>query len=135
MKALGGRQASDHCVFGNSDYLLSRDYVNQYAHEVTSRRQHPNVTGSQQPPPGSSAAPHAGSTTEASDDAANGVEDREFETPDNDEGDPTDNHEKDVVADHGADVSCVMNWKAAANNDKKKTLGVYDEAGVFLTAC
>lgn len=31
--------------------------------------------------------------------------------------------------------ACVKNWKAASSEDKKKMWGVFDEAGVFASAC
>ncbi len=42
------------------------------------------------------------------------------------EGDPTD---------RAPDSSCASNWKAAASDDKKKMWAIFEETGVFASAC
>lgn len=44
------------------------------------------------------------------------------------EGDPTDGG-------GGSQSSCTKNWKAAQADDKKRALDVFDETGVFASAC
>ncbi|KAG6857076.1 hypothetical protein C0991_004818, partial [Blastosporella zonata] len=50
------------------------------------------------------------------------------DTTDETEGDPTD-------GDTNSLSSCTINWKAAASDEKKKMWAIFDEAGIFASAC
>lgn len=44
-------------------------------------------------------------------------------------GDPTDGEEGSKISD------CARSWKAAVSDEKKKMWGMFDESGVFMSAC
>ncbi len=46
------------------------------------------------------------------------------------EGDPTDGTDANLAI-----RTCVKNWKSAAAEDKKKMWGIFDECGIFASAC
>ncbi len=100
------RQAGDTRTF-DSDYILPRDWVNQFANEVKGRQ----VLNKP-------AVPIADSDGEASDD----------ETPAGAEGDPTDGVSSGTTP-------CATNWKAASADDTKRMWGMFDETGIFACAC
>ncbi|KAI0081425.1 hypothetical protein K474DRAFT_1682021 [Panus rudis PR-1116 ss-1] len=104
------RQAGDTREYTESDYFLSREYVNRFAHEVKSRRadKGPQI-------------PHVDPDDDTHDDP---------EPLDATEGDPTDG----ATNDKGVE-QCVKNWKSAASEDKKKAWGIFDETGIFASAC
>ncbi|RDX46383.1 hypothetical protein OH76DRAFT_1356170 [Lentinus brumalis] len=104
----GGRQQADLRVFEDHDYFLPRDFVDQYANEVKSRQvpRKPELVED----------PHAMPEAESEDEAAPEAE-----------GDPTDGAEQ-----LGA---CASNWKAAAADEKKRMWSIYDESGIFASAC
>jgi hypothetical protein len=54
--------------------------------------------------------------------------DHEDETVEGDEGYVTE-------ADHPQLENCASNWKAAASMERKKMWGVFDETGIFASAC
>lgn len=126
MLPVGSRVAADTRVFNDSDYFLSREYVDQYANEVksqpptTRKRKHREISSGD-------------STDEDSDqDDDDGNAGQVDPMNPNGEGDPTDG----VRADQHADISqCVKNWKAAASDDKKKTWAIFDETGIYASAC
>lgn len=100
-------QQGDMRVLDDSDYFLSRDYVDRFANEVSSR------------------------TSAASQDVAGDME------PDDDVyedaeggGDPA-----DAVPPSSSLASCTRNWKAASAEEKKKMWAVFDETGIFASAC
>ncbi|RDX41460.1 hypothetical protein OH76DRAFT_1459149 [Lentinus brumalis] len=107
--ASGGRATADLRVF-EDDYFLPRDFVDSFANEVKSRHlpRKPDLADN----------PHDEEPGQQSDDD---------EVPDGDEGDPTD----------GAEIlgSCASNWKAAAADEKKRMWSIYDESGIFASAC
>lgn len=109
MLPVGNRIAADTRVYEDTDYFLTRKYVDGFANEVASRRKdkHREVL----------------------------AEDSEPEEDDPDpspEGDPTDG----VSADAGDGVDkCVKNWKAAAADEKKRTWAIFDETGIYASAC
>ena len=86
----------------DSDYFLPREYVDQYANEVQSRKKVTtiNIAGA--------------------DDADNdsGSEDGAADPG----GDPTDGQDRVELSD------CVKNWKSAAAEEKKKMWAIFDEA-------
>lgn len=44
-------------------------------------------------------------------------------------GDPTDGGTQEALGE------CARNWKAAATDDKKKMWAIFDETGIFASAC
>ncbi|KAI0075583.1 hypothetical protein K474DRAFT_1761098, partial [Panus rudis PR-1116 ss-1] len=105
------REAGDTRIFHESDYFLPRNFVDGFAGEVKSRSGNgkgPQIVGD--------------------------VSDSESDEPDvapTSEGDPTDGS----LDDKGLE-QCVKNWKsAAAEEKKKKAWGVFDETGIFASAC
>ncbi|KAI0080203.1 hypothetical protein K474DRAFT_1590508 [Panus rudis PR-1116 ss-1] len=114
MSLQGNRVAGDTRTFTDSDYFLSRGFVNQYAGEVKSRTR---------PPKGPQMIPSGSDSEDTDDDLA--------AAPDcSTEGDPTDG-----CTDHTGVEQCVKNWKAAAAEEKKKAWGIFDETGIFASAC
>ncbi|KAI0078046.1 hypothetical protein K474DRAFT_1683961 [Panus rudis PR-1116 ss-1] len=110
MAANPDRVAGDTRVYTESDYFLPREFVDRFAHEVKSRR---TDKGPQIQP------------DMLDDDVGDG-----HEPLDPIEGDPTDGS-----ADDKGVEQCVKNWKSAASEDKKKAWGIFDETGIFASAC
>lgn len=96
---LGNRHRGDTRVFEQSDYYLSENFVNGFAHEVKARRGGP------------------------------GNEEGQVSN----EGDPTDDAAYDDPA--STPSPCTTNWKAAAAEDKKRMWNIFDETGIFASAC
>ncbi|RDX48316.1 hypothetical protein OH76DRAFT_1456309 [Lentinus brumalis] len=108
----GGRQAGDTRVYEDGDYFLSRDFVDSFAGEVKSRQ-----------------SPHKPELLDPVDASERDAED-EPEEGATTEGDPTDG-----TANTAAPSACASNWKAAAADDKKRMWAIYDETGIFASAC
>ncbi len=111
----GGRQAGDVRVYEDGDYFLPRDFVDSFAGEVKSRQ-----------------SPRKPDLTETP-DAPEAIEadgDDEAEAEATAEGDPTDGTSSGV-----APSACASNWKAAAADEKKRMWAIYDETGIFASAC
>ncbi|KAJ3527564.1 hypothetical protein NM688_g8112 [Phlebia brevispora] len=107
MLTLGDRQAADVRVW-EGDYFLPRSYVDQFADEVHKSSKGPYVPGD---------ADDIGDDG-SDNDSANG-----------DEGDPTDGAANLTVD------GCVKNWKANAADEKKRMWAMFDESGIFMSAC
>ncbi|KAI0075055.1 hypothetical protein K474DRAFT_1685473 [Panus rudis PR-1116 ss-1] len=127
MLPFNNRAASETRLLEDSDYFLPRDFVNnirknliflilpirfflmKYASEVRSR-------------------------SNACDNKWDTVDDEVSEprAQADEEGDPTDGG--DHTQGSGID-ECVKNWKAAAADEKKRTWAIFDETGVFVSAC
>ena len=106
--AAGNRQEGDTRVFNESDYYLQQEEVERYANEVTSSKNTgPAVK------PGTS-----GPDVDVSDDEYDNQE----------QGDPTDGDTADVSG-------CTIRWKAAASDEKKKMWAIFEESGLFASAC
>ncbi|KAI9064712.1 hypothetical protein FKP32DRAFT_1611038 [Trametes sanguinea] len=105
---LGGRQAGDRRVMEDSDYFLPTGFVNTFANEVRSR-------------------PSAALADDDDDD----IDIRAY--------DPTAEGNLSEATDRtpaGEEVSsCTKNWKAAAADEKKRSWGIFDETGIFASAC
>ncbi|KIY64702.1 hypothetical protein CYLTODRAFT_456946 [Cylindrobasidium torrendii FP15055 ss-10] len=102
-----GRRVADTRVFDKSDYYLSREFVDSFENEVPSR-QHTKAT-----------SPETETETETGD---------EWEDIDDDAADPTDGGDQASA--------CTRNWKAgAADSKKRKMWAIFDETGIFLSAC
>ena len=107
----GNRKAADARVFDGSDYFLPRSFVDEFANEVKSTgnsHRHRELRSS-------------GVDSEDEDDT--GYDDADQG------GDPTDGAVAST-ADH-----CVKNWKAAAADEKKRTWAIFDETGIYASAC
>ena len=114
MLPVGGRAAADTRLFTDSDYFLPRAFVDRYANEVTSRRTHR----------------HREITTGDSDDES------DTDTPpgslDSTEGDATDGMQE---GERREIDQCVKHWKAAASDEKKRSWAIFDENGIYASAC
>ncbi|KAG6809022.1 hypothetical protein H0H92_001927 [Tricholoma furcatifolium] len=105
----GDRFVGDLRTFEGSDYYLSEDFVEKYANEVKKR---PPVTT-----------------------------DTSYDGPDDDEApstnDPVSGDPTDGVSPDGTPIysQCADNWKAADNQANKKMWAIFDESGVFASAC
>ncbi|KAI0350003.1 hypothetical protein OH77DRAFT_1576588 [Trametes cingulata] len=112
----GKRSTADKREF-DSDYFLPHEFADRYANDVKSRRR-----GTQ---PKAPLVPHT------TDD--NGSEDEPDESDEEESrgggegGDPTDSNVEIS--------SCAKNWKAAAADEKKHMWGVFEETGIFASAC
>lgn len=117
IRAIGQRQTADLRVFTESDYYVPREEVDKFADEVRGR-----VT--------------VKSTPVSSDDRENEWEDVDdvagirAEDSGGNQGDPTDGSEDTALT-----AGCVHNWKAAQNDSKKKSWEIFDENGLFASAC
>lgn len=102
-----GRRRGDARVF-QSDYILPRDFVDQYANEVSSRQRQskPDLPGD---------------ADDALDDTS------QFPGVDNG-GYPTDGVDN-------SSTPCASNWKAAAADETKKMWAIFDETGIFICVC
>ncbi|KAF7799883.1 hypothetical protein EIP86_011125 [Pleurotus ostreatoroseus] len=108
MLPLGGRQAADLRVF-DGDYFLPREFVDRFANEVQGSRKGPQL---------------GGDSDDEWEDIDEGTEDADTG------GDPTDG----AVSADGID-GCIKHWKANASDDKKRMWSMFDESGVFMSAC
>lgn len=107
MKMVADRQVADTRLFTNSDYYLPRDFVDRFAKGDTLEK-----------------APPVGLSTD--------------DFPD--DPPPLDTAEEDPTAgvnltDNNGLETCVRNWKAAAADEKKRTWNIFDETGIFASAC
>lgn len=110
---LGGRRVADQRVFEASDYYLKPEEVEKYAHEVKGRRLPPEELPESEEQGNPIAPDH-----------------RPKENEEPGEGDPT-----DAVDLESALKTCVTNWKAAKSEDAKKSWAIYEETGIFASAC
>ena len=99
IRQVGSRAIADHRVF-ESDYLLSHEYVNEFADEV--KRKPPAKDPAKDP-----------------DDSENIPE-----TLPPDEGDPTDGGQTGVT------MPCADNWKASQANELRRMWNIYEETGI-----
>lgn len=117
----GQRTAADTRMLDDCDYVLPREYVNRFANEVRGRES-------------------KGPTVPREDDT---FED-DFQEDANGplvEGDPTDTIRDDDGSTNPDDdrrkklALCVRNWKSAAQESNKKMWAMFEESGVFASAC
>ncbi|KAH9853147.1 hypothetical protein C2E23DRAFT_729387, partial [Lenzites betulinus] len=108
MRPLGGRKVGDSRVFNDSDYFLSQDFVNGFANEVRSK----GISND----PGDDQPRHEGDGEAADTQPEVAME-----------GDPTDGE--------ASTSTCTKNWKAAQADEKKRSWDVFEETGVFASAC
>lgn len=114
----GNRSVGDTRIF-HSDYLLPREFVDQYANEVKSRQRQPK----------GKAVARTSNQSDSEDDDNNEEDDEVTQDPSMaGAGDPTDGTS-------AAPTPCASNWKAASAEEHKRMWSIFDETGVFLTAC
>jgi len=109
IRQVGSHTIADRRVF-ESDYFLSQDYVNQFANEVRRKapaEEHPDDLDPAIAPEPDDAAP----------------------TQVDVEGDPTDG------AQPGITVACADNWKASQADEVQRMWNIYEETGIFASAC
>ena len=112
IRSTGQRQTADIRVFSESDYFIPREEVDKFANEVRGR-----VSAKANPVP-----------SDDQDDWEDVMDDVPISSEDTG-GDPTDG------ADHLAADGCVHNWKAAQSDSKKKSWEIFEENGLFASAC
>lgn len=113
----GNRVAADIRVFEGSDYFLSHSFVDGFANEVK---------------PSSSNTRHREVRSAGQDSEGEEESDSEGEGGEEPEGDPTDGARD--ASGNGVD-QCVKNWKAAASDEKKRSWAIFDETGIYASAC
>ncbi|KAG6895281.1 hypothetical protein C0992_002165 [Termitomyces sp. T32_za158] len=141
----GDRQVGDLRTFEDSDYYLSTEFVNSFANEVKKQKPQPKssdvmATAQQKSQPDNTdidgAAKQLSVTVidtidepnpESSDAEQLSEDDSTPTAPGDDAGDPTDGAR--------ANAPCTKNWKAAAAESNKKMWAIFDESGVFASAC
>ncbi|KAG6886946.1 hypothetical protein C0992_001539, partial [Termitomyces sp. T32_za158] len=110
---IGDWHIGDNRTFDESDFYLSSEFVDKYADEVKKPAPEPIMSSFK-------LAEAEQSVNE--DDNASEV----FPDGEPDSGDPMDG---------APPTPCTNNWKAAAADSKKKTWAIFDEAGIFASAC
>lgn len=103
----GKRSLGDTRPF-DSDYILSREFVDKFANEVKSRQKHPK---------GKQVAPAEGES-----------DDEEDDVPATEEGDLTNGGTE-------APSACASHWKAASAEERKRMWAIFLETGIFACAC
>jgi hypothetical protein len=104
----GKRHVGDTRVFADSTYYLERDYVDKFADEVQPRAQLAN-------------------NEELHSEEPEIVEDDTLDQG----GDPTDG----ILSTDPLPPPCADHWKAAASTEHKKMWAIFDETGLFASAC
>ena len=113
IRTIGNHQKADLRVFSESDYFIPREEVDKFANEVRGRVS-------------------VKSNAMSSDDHQEEWEDVTDDFPINPEdsgGDTTDG------TDNLAIDGCVNNWKAAQSDSKKRSWEIFEENGLFASAC
>ena len=106
----GTRTVGDTRTF-TSDYFIPQAEVNRFAGEVKARQAQPHVEVPLARADRLQPDPEDGDHSE--DDASS-------------DGDPTDG---------APDSACASNWKAAASDEKKRMWAIFEECGIFASAC
>lgn len=119
MATVASRSTGDTRVFEDSDFFLPQSYVDQFAHEVKSRA----TTTTDDP------LLKPRNEDDEDDDGDKHVEEDEPKDAETNEGDPTDGTTMGQIS------SCTDNWKAAASDQKKRAMGIFEETGIFAMAC
>ncbi len=96
---------SDTRLFTSSEYFLPRSYVNRFQTEVSSRKL-PLIVADKD----------YNDNSQVDHFSAEG-------------GDPTDGETQEGLSD------CARNWKAAAADGNKKMWAIFEETGIFASAC
>ena len=102
----GDRQQADRRAFEESDYYLPSTFVDWFANEIRGNERRQQVTQAMAP------------------------------TEENDDNEDASAHAEGDPADGGPpDGPCTRNWKAAAPDSSKRMWAIFDEAGLFASAC
>ena len=104
---------ADLQVFSESDYFIPREEVDNFANEV---RGHVTVKA------------NAITSDEPQDEWEDVTDEVPINTKDTG-GDPTDGSENLAID------GCVHNWNAAQSDSKKKSWEIFEENGLFASAC
>ncbi len=163
VRLAAGRKAGDTRVFNDSDYYLPQDYVERFANEVRARpagmaslpeesEESADVSGTDPigQAPSLDTPDLATSSTPAPDAIGGGAKEpasvpavaHVFESQGQEEGDQQRQESTDPIlegdpTDGSPDVdsTCTKNWKAAAADEKKRTWDIFEETGIFASAC
>ncbi len=112
------RKAADLRTLEDSDYFIPKGYVDKFANEITVKKG-PPVRGGE--------------------DDRDGSDDEQDDVESVAEGDPTDGvnvPDGTQTAEAQANLdTCVKNWKSASDDDSKRMWAIFDESGVFMSAC
>ena len=126
MKTDKNRNVGDVRTMEDCDYFLPQEYVDRFANEVRGKK----MKGPAVP------------VEEASSDVDEIEEENNADDTQSVEGDPTDGapvDQGDVAEEENlkrkAIEACVKNWKAAAAEEKKSMWEIFDESGIFASAC
>lgn len=130
LKRLASVTSAEPELFQGGTYYLSKDFVEGYAHEVKSRR-----TRRPAPPPASTVE----TTTDVKSDAdVNAAVSLDADVDDV-SGDAAADNEHESQGDHpfvdGHEDPCTQRWKAANTVDNKRSWDLFNETGVFASAC
>ena len=114
----GNRIAGDVRTLEDDDIFLPRSFVDRFAREV-------------KPTPAKPTPDKPAPTKQRRESAEGDSTSDESGSDTEEEGDPTDGAQS---AENEID-DCVKNWKAAASDDKKRSWAIYDETGLYASAC
>ena len=117
IRTIGQRHTADIRVFSESDYFIPREEVDKFANEVCARR--------------TIAKTNAVLPDDQQEEWEDVTDDIPIINPEDTGGDPTDGTDNSNVAIDG----CVHNWKAAQSDSKKKSWEIFEENGLFASAC
>ena len=113
IRTIGQRHTADIRVFSESDYFIPREEVDKFANEVRGRV---IVKGN-------------AVSSDDQEEWEDVTDDVPIINPEDSGGDPTDG------TDNSAIDGCVNNWKAAQSDSKKKSWEIFEENGLFASAC
>ena len=114
IRTIGQRHTADIRVFSKSDYFIPREEVDKFANEVRGRV---------------IAKSNAVSPDDQKEEWQDVTDDIPIINPEDTGGDPTDGTDNLVID------GCVTNWKAAQNDSKKRSWEIFEENGLFASAC
>ena len=113
IRTIGQRQTADIRVFSKSDYFIPTEEVDKFANEVRGRV---------------SVKANAVSSDDQQDEWEDVTDDASI-NPEDTGGDPIDGTDNLVID------GCVHNWKAAQSDSKKRSWEIFEENGLFASAC
>ncbi|KAF7791531.1 hypothetical protein EIP86_002547 [Pleurotus ostreatoroseus] len=126
MKVDQNRKVGDSRVMEDCDYFLSPEYVDRFANEVRGK----SMKGPAVPVEESSSNIEEAQNSDDAEDARS-VEGDPTDGADVDQGDIS----EEEKLKRKAIKACVKNWKAAAADEKKSMWEIFDESGIFASAC
>lgn len=113
-------QVADSRNLNDSDYFISQDFVDRFANEVKARKGPPVQHNVDDESDDEGVTATEGDPTDGMEEAATMV--------------PGDQAQRDRALRKGLDT-CVKNWKSASDDDSKRMWAIFDESGVFMSAC